>query len=229
MVGVIRKRTTTFVGHQLPNLYQELQYVTSPNGIAAFKLAYQYFISGKKPGFVYRFHVYLDSSKTANTNMFGVWASSGYRDWEVCQRPHNHSSMPSWAEFQNTTTSGTKYYNFKYNYNGNYIQQVSYLNGTLTCCDGTTASVTDARQPSSSAAYIGVGNLYDAGNNVLLTGSNRRPHDIAYLALYHDSVMEYELIPCKRLSDNKIGMYDKVNKVFHSSETGTEFTAGPRL
>lgn len=35
----------------------------------------------------------------------------------------------------------------------------------------------------------------------------------------------YEFYPAKRKSDNKIGMYERVNDVFYSSTTGTEFEA----
>lgn len=37
--------------------------------------------------------------------------------------------------------------------------------------------------------------------------------------------MIYNFIPAKRLSDNKIGLYDAVNDTFYSSTTGTEFVA----
>ena len=38
-----------------------------------------------------------------------------------------------------------------------------------------------------------------------------------------------DMMPCKRNSDNAIGLLDKVNNVFYSSPNGVAFVAGPEV
>jgi hypothetical protein len=40
-------------------------------------------------------------------------------------------------------------------------------------------------------------------------------------------VLVRDMMPCKRNSDNAIGLLDKVNNVFYTNPSGDAFVAGP--
>jgi hypothetical protein len=42
-------------------------------------------------------------------------------------------------------------------------------------------------------------------------------------------VLVRDMMPCKRKSDNKVGLLDKVNNVFYVSPNGVEFVGGPEV
>jgi hypothetical protein len=100
------------------------------------------------------------------------------------------------------------------------------INGSGLSFDKTSISASTNSTRYDKAGYMGIGAMWNATNNALETVTNPCNSYINYLALYKGTTMSFEFIPCRRKSDGKIGMYDKVNGVFYSSETGTEFTAG---
>ena len=50
---------------------------------------------------------------------------------------------------------------------------------------------------------------------------------LSLTAIFHDDSLERQLIPCRRLSDNELGMYDLVRREFLTNIGTGSFTAGP--
>ena len=50
---------------------------------------------------------------------------------------------------------------------------------------------------------------------------------LSLTAIFHDDSLERQLIPCRRLSDNELGMYDLVHREFLTNIGTGSFTAGP--
>ena len=91
-----------------------------------------------------------------------------------------------------------------------------YADGTAIC-NGTTIKVTPAHE------IDGAGSLY-----VFRRANTRYPFigKLASFKVSNNGILTLNLIPCVRLLDNKVGMYDSVNKVFYSSaSSSTQFIA----
>lgn len=221
------RETYTNQLHGLPTAYQELLWIKT-TGAAAFKVAFT--LRGNDPGFVARFFIPSTTSCTSNFYLFGCYASSGYTDWGVIRYPDSSSGA---VYFRKACSSNNNSYalNFPYTTTGKaFVQEIkvsTYSNvSTITKFDGTTATSDTDRNRYDLGQYVGVGNRWNGTSSAFFTTTLTEGFYLQYLALYRRYTLEYELIPCKRKSDGKIGMYDKVNGVFHASETGTEFIAG---
>lgn len=218
------RETYTNQLHGLPTAYQELLWIKT-DGMAAFKVSYN--PKGTPlPGFKLRLHN-VAGTHTSNQRIFGVYATSGYTEWGFFSLPHNHASVPDQLAFRyvNSGNSG-QWITLNYNFSGDFIQETYLINGSGLSFDKSSISASTNSTRYDRAGYMGIGAVWNATNNALETVTNPCNSYINYLALYKGTTMSFEFIPCRRKSDGKIGMYDKVNSVFHASETGTEFTAG---
>ena len=102
-----------------------------------------------------------------------------------------------------------------YSIAANQIHEGIISNGAVTI-DGVTTPTTIQGDPvvSSTPIYIFnsgfVGRMYES-----------------YAA--KDGVVQYQMFPVKRTSDNAVGMYDMVSQTFFTSSGTHQFTAGPEL
>lgn len=95
---------------------------------------------------------------------------------------------------------------------------------------GCTLQVDDGSVISSS-----VSSSPNYGLNIYAFGCNNRGTaspspsgtSIAYLKIEQDNVLVRDFVPCKRLSDGAIGMYDLVSQSFFGNAGTGEFIAGP--
>ena len=211
---------------RLPSGYQELQYVQN-NGAAAFKVAYV--LEGETPGFILKFG--MPANYGGTLPVFGVrgGTTASNRNCNFCVQMLDSDSLaaadPDELKFfrlVGTTTTGQL---LGYSYNTGGIKECSEINLVVTKCDGTTVTLESLKQ-TGNYDYIGIGSIWQRGSSAYVAGANR-VYYIGYLALLHGTTKDYEFIPAKRLSDNKIGMYDLVSDTFYYSETGTDFVAGP--
>lgn len=208
--------------HNLPDAYKELKYITTDTR-AAFKVSYTP-RSTPYPGFKINMHC-EPSTHTSNQRVFGVWRNQGYNEYGLYVLPHSSNNELRFI-YINSSNTRTEI-SLNYNYSGDFMQECSLINQSGVDFAGSNISMPNNSSRYDYAEYIGIGTLWDCTNNRLSVIENASTVYINYLALYKGTTKSYEFIPCKRISDGKVGMYDLVNNVFHASETGTEFGAGP--
>lgn len=218
--------------HGLPIAYTELEYVRSPKSNAGFKVAFT--VTGQIAGWKLKGRIVEVSGATASGFWLGVYEqTSPGHEWTLFKYIPSHSTYPNKScfgfSYKVTNTSAAFERCFLNNDSVTDLQWASYINGNLTRFDGTTATVTREVHPDFTSPYIGIGSMWRTLNNEGFRTEERNSSDFGYVALYKGNTMMYELIPCKRKSDGKVGMYDILNDVFHYSETSTEFVAGPEL
>lgn len=135
-------------------------------------------------------------------------------------------------------------------YNGFWLRWDNNKFGGAAGNDGQFLQVTSGydtnRNDASYEANNGTATLTVNGSTVtrsysgsLITNTNwylfARNYDSSYLyaqiklyafELYDNGVKVRDYVPCIRISDNAIGLYDVVNATFTASATGTPFVAG---
>ena len=90
----------------------------------------------------------------------------------------------------------------------------------------------------SSAAGLALGaygTADDSHSTIWLFGRNSNNSSyrqyatvrLSLTAIFHDESLERQMIPCRRLSDNELGMYDLVRREFLTNIGTGSFTAGP--
>ncbi len=90
----------------------------------------------------------------------------------------------------------------------------------------------------SSAAGLALGaygTADDSHSTIWLFGRNSNNSSyrqyatvrLSLTAIFHDDSLERQMIPCRRLSDNELGMYDLVRREFLTNIGTGSFTAGP--
>lgn len=103
--------------------------------------------------------------------------------------------------------------------NTKYLLDVEANNGTIT---------TIWNGESTSTSYSGTMNkefsMYLFGNNMANNASELSSITVYSCKIYDNDVLVRDYIPVKRNSDNVCGLWDKVNEVFYTSSSGTNFT-----
>ena len=219
------RRNHGHIGHFLPVEYQELKSIAS-SGAAGFKVAFT--PKGDTPGFECKFHMTSAMLNDALYYYFGVYASGGYTAFSLYKSASTQATAANILGYNYYSTSGNKRIDLA-NTIDTSVQSFKVLNNVLTKCDGTTQNLTAHRQTYTYAGYVGVGCRWNGQTSAFMTESHTGYIHLHYFALYKASTLTYEFIPCLRRSDGKAGMYDMVNKVFHPSETGTDFITGDIL
>ena len=219
------RRGLGHLGHALPNTYREVGSICSM-GQAAFKVAYNPTSGTQGFDLIWKFDQGMNNV-AEDMHLFGIYASSGYTYWIFFKRTSTHSSQPNKVMLRYATTSTTYELMANYDYGKDAWQETKLLSQVYTACDGATTSSVANPRSGSNYGYVGIGAQWNKTANAFSTRSNTtyKMH-FRYLCFYQGTTKKFELIPCIRKSDNKVGMYDKVNGVFYSSETGTEFTIG---
>ena len=126
-----------------------------------------------------------------------------------------------------------------------YEMYMNNSTNTQWCFNGGRARTIDARDSFKVVKYTGDdGKVYldgtqlsteslsgDTGKTLWLFRGNDRYSNIyiAHCKIWVSKVLVRELIPVKRLLDNKICMYDKVSDTFFTNEGTGEFIAGPEI
>ena len=87
------------------------------------------------------------------------------------------------------------------------------LNGNLT--------------PYTDVGSFSVKKTLTIGNSNGATSVSYFNGSFYYMKIYNNGTLVRNMIPAKRDSDSKVGMYDIVNNVFYPNAVGTDFTAGP--
>ena len=227
MVGILRRRGSCNGSDKLlPQDYVQVECVHSTHNNAAFKLPFSINDARGEPGFKLIVREIEYQSSTNNCNYIGFWKQS-VTEWEVYRYPINKGSSGGQSQLGYYQASDGRFVKqlLKLNINKTIFQECSCINTRFTNCAGESTIIDKVRK-LDVVDYIGIGCLWEIHNQAFSVSDTKNTCELGYVALYYGNTMIYELIPCIRKSDNKVGMYDLINKEFHSSETSVEFVAG---
>ena len=151
---------------------------------------------------------YLDTS--AEMCIVGNYASGGTYRWEIF------------------CSSGRKFYSICTGYNSQGTTQgtVSALEKATISYDYSTHKM-NVNNIDSLTKNIGTCQpkyLFQYGNNGLYAKAKM----FYFLEKKNDEIV-LNLVPVKRISDDKVGMYDTITKTFYPSTTATAFTGGNNI
>ena len=184
---------------------------------------------------------YVDSSGTQYVDT-GLLTESGYTFEYKLQWRALSSSQTSWllgsnngfrlyVPYVNTNgTWGDGYAGTTYSsgpnptINTDYtILDINEVGKQKTIINGTTIfDKTDATDGSNNYHLLLFGQTYGGAT----VASNLSSVRLYYLNIYNKGIMVRAFVPCKRNSDNKIGLYDLVEDKFYQSATSTALLAG---
>ena len=131
------------------------------------------------------------------------------------------------AQFAGTQDNYADYYQVYYNIESKITiyTKNSAASAKLPARDvvvnGTYISRFEINKTLTNNARIGyrvLGNIYKFNGAIYYYKIWRLSND-------SENTLIYDFVPAKRVSDDKIGMYEKVNGVFYPSTTGTDFQA----
>lgn len=199
-VQKIESGSTTVWERAVPAGYDELEYVQASN-------SQYFFVTGFKLSNLDEVEAVIAWNNAAG-NTFGCFSSSSATD-NFCLYAGS-SSSDAYIRYDGELkrsfrpTSGTKY-KIVQNADGFFANDTTiatFAPATFTCAnDFGVCQLTG----SSSAKFTG--KLYD-------------------IKVRRGAALRMHLIPAKRLSDNKVGMYDAVGGNFYTSASNTAFVAG---
>lgn len=104
-------------------------------------------------------------------------------------------------------------------------QSCSYKNGIYTSPNGATTSLTSQTSFSTKSNIYVFAKNYSDLNQADEFGKVR----LYSLKFYDGSTLIRNFIPCYRLPDGEIGLYDTVNDVFYTNQGTGEFIKGPSV
>lgn len=216
---------------EIPSAYQQLAWVASDQGKAAFLLSPSFNSSSYQIGFEITLHI--DDDTQDQYPMGYYWYEElpvppfeVSQIWRLRKVPSNASSNANklLLEFSYNNT-----YDLAYN-NKQYWNTIKLYNKTLTRADGTTTTVANVGFTDSNAR-IGMGAEQDGsvgGSNFVIPPSTKICY-IKNLKVWRGTTQRHDLIPCLRRSDKKVGFYCLTTSTFYTTETNNEFIAGPSV
>jgi len=204
--------------HALPLGYTELQYLQSPSSTSTGN----YLDTGKPIQQNATYECKFTLGNTQNGSIMGT-RTEGWRFWYLVYSGSfevpagNDIIIPQSIV---TPTTGTTYvFKSEHSVSGNTFYSTTYIDGV----DVNTNTTDSTRMPTT--------NIWLFGNNKDGSGSQ---YAATKLRIHYywikDTNGNYiqHLVPAKRNSDNKLGMYDIVANTFITT-TGADFTAGPEV
>lgn len=198
------------IGNNLPNTYQELAYIQS-NGL-------QYIDCGLSPTPDMTFYIRY-SNTSGDRKLFGSRTSSS-ADGFVCAFETSNGFPLAYQYADNAIQRiedpiPNTIHTLESTISENYYQL--YYDNILTFSDTKSES-----QFSNNNIYLFAYN--DNGSKV--SGSTGLLNIYSF-KLFDDNTIALDLVPAKRISDNVIGMYDKVSGSFFTNSGTSNFIAGP--
>lgn len=216
VTGVCDEYTSNSVSvtvNKLPLEYQEVEYIENTGT--------SYIDTGFKPNNNTRTYIrfYAGTLGTNVRAIFGSRDATNYND-----------SYTSFYLGSNTTSTGRMRVDY-YNTNSNNVylfpntsDKTEYeldYNKNIVTLNGATHTFTPQTFNSNNNIFLFTCNSGGIADNRMMIGK------IYACKIWDNEVLIRDLIPCYRISDNVIGLYDIVNDVFYTnSGTGT-FSKGP--
>ena len=194
---------------RLPDGYQELTYIGCTGT--------QFINTGLRPSVNCAFYIrYQETTASGSNYAFGSRGSGStyYAGLGGGTNTHNVAVLNHSTTTPNSYRATGNVYEISAEYN-------SAGTGTSTIKCETTGDIFEGAQTATyreNGAYICV---FAQRVNAKHPGMN-----VFEVKLWNDDVLERHLIPCQRISDDELGMYDLVNNVFYTNSGTGEFTAG---
>ena len=196
----------------LPAEYQRLPFIVGNGTASNFDTG----VAGGSDGL--RFEMCL--KRNAHTNYYGVWGN--YVDeatnvWRILTANTNARVYTS----QNTKAGNSRTITFDVPYINRRMYAIITYSRSAIALEGAKA------WQSTYVTQVGTANNsnIDLGNQNVGTGSTSDTIRTwwYFFRIFSGSTLVRNYVPCKRLSDGKIGFYDTVNDTFNPSTGGAEF------
>ena len=145
-------------------------------------------------------------------------------DIQECKTsPYSLPTESTTADFSGTWNSHNPHYQLYYDSNSIKFYERDFaatalLPSRAAVVNGEYISRLKIEKTLSDSICIG----YTKLNEYVFTGA------IYYYRIWrltNENTLIYDFVPAKRTSDNKVGMYERINDVFYPSTTGTDFEA----
>lgn len=206
---------------RLPSGYTEVEYIRQPSStlrqnVPAWNIPITNMVSGDSFTIVFS----MDSSQNGMSRYISIFGSD---EVFAIRQDSGYGYNLNTKYFTNANTARGNYtmeYDTKlrFNYKPSLITVTNVATGVWTTVNLNQSS---GYNPSGNLGvfgywyggtgeYLMMGNVYE----IKIEGS--------------DDTLKYDYIPCKRDSDNKVGLYDIVNGLF-TSPSGFTITAGPEV
>lgn len=195
----------------LPPEYQQTEYTANTDGAQYIEYP---FIPDYNKGWKFE----IGFNPTDTTTRYALTANYNVGSYQVSLELRANAKARLWCN------SGGKDMDSSNSFVANQLNNATFsyysgvctivLNGVTTTSSGTVSGIC-----SSTSMYM----FLDKAKR---TSTFPKSIKIYYLRVYDGTDLVFNLIPCYRKSDNVIGMYDIVNKVFYSNSGTGNFTKG---
>lgn len=188
--------------------------------------------------------IYADINVLSNASNQSLWGNEEYTASSGNSRSFSlipHGKNGSFSIYTGSSSAGSisiglntrrsvrlKALNNKYTY---YVDEIQAASGNYA---GTIQSKSTCY--INSTTYLSsIGNIYLFANHNSNRGTTTYAHQqvgamrLYAFTIYDDGIKVRDFIPCKRNSDNTIGLYDQVEGKFYSSPNNEAFISGAEL
>lgn len=121
--------------------------------------------------------------------------------------------------------SSALYWNLSVNVKNKIVDFHYSIDEFICIIDGTTYTKT----PESSYTFVQSNNTIKLFNEPSVNGEQIFEGRFYFFKLKEGNTLVRNMIPCYRISDNEIGMYDTVNDVFYTNQGTGTFVKGPNV
>lgn len=195
--------------YRLPSEYKEVDYIESTGT--------QYIDLGIDASRNTKAELEIKDIPITNSKIFGSRTSANVNDFSISTEVINSTpnlvcNFPSNMTGTFTTDITTAYEN---------VLNISLNKSYITIENKTTGENTRKKifQPST---FTTPGNLYLFSASGTFTGYSNASMKLYYCKVWNGNTLIRDLVPCYRVSDNEVGLYDLANDVFYTNEgTGT--------
>jgi len=199
---------------RLPNGYQEVEYIESTGtqwidtGVYANSLT-----TGFEMTFLGKNN--LTTTDGSFGTIFGGRQSSSSMQFDMST--YNGSKSSGVFEVGNRTQVAL-------DYTKNVKLTCSYKNAVFTSCTGTATTLTPAN--TTSPMSVSLFAMHQRGTTLYYECGSLQLYSYK---MYEGNTLIRNFVPCYRISDNVIGLYDTVNDVFYDNDGTGTFTKGENV
>ena len=146
-----------------------------------------------------------------------IFGTYSYYNWQssMCA---NYEGNPKKLQF--ALIGSTNGWDYVSNIDPDSNEHIIYLSSSEARYDNQVLYTTTPTQYYGNDNYMQI----SIGDNIYNESSVQGYYNIYYFKIWDNGTLIRDMVPVKRLSDNKYGMYDYVNDQFYSSAGNNEYT-----